>query len=78
MSHHYIQFENVHYRYPNGYEALNGVSFRITHGDKVALIGANGAGKSTLILHTNGLLLASEGEVNVGDIPICKKTLPLI
>ena len=34
MSHHYLRFDDVHYRYPNGYEALCGVSFRITHGEK--------------------------------------------
>lgn len=78
MSHHYIRFDNVHYTYPNGYEALKGVSFRINHGEKVGLVGANGAGKSTLVLHANGLLLAKEGSVNVGDIPVCKKTLPLV
>lgn len=78
MSHHYIRFDNVHYSYPNGYEALKGVSFHILHGEKVAIVGANGAGKSTLILHTNGLLLPKEGKVNVGDIPVGKKTLPMI
>ncbi|MCD8182203.1 MAG: energy-coupling factor ABC transporter ATP-binding protein [Bacteroides sp.] len=30
------------------------------------------------MLHTNGLLLPQEGSVNVGDIPVGKKTLPLI
>lgn len=78
MSHHFIRFENVHYTYPNGYEALKGVSFHIRHGEKVALVGANGAGKSTLVLHTNGLLLPKTGNVNVGDIPICKQTLTTI
>ena len=57
---------------------MSGVSFRITHGEKVALLGLNGAGKSTLLLHTNGLLLPSKGEVNVGDVPVRKKTLPLV
>lgn len=78
MSHHYIRFDNVRYMYPNGYEALKGVSFQINHGEKVALVGANGAGKSTLVLHTNGLLLPTEGGVNVGDIPVCKRTLPIV
>ena len=73
-----MRFENVHYTYPNGYEALRGVSFEITHGEKVALMGANGAGKSTLVLHTNGLLLPTGGVVNIGDVPVCKKTLPII
>lgn len=78
MSHHYIKFSNVHYRYPNGYEALKGINFTATHGEKVAIIGCNGAGKSTLLLHTDGLLLPTSGEVNVGDIPVTKKTLAQI
>ena len=76
MSHHYLRFDDVHYRYPNGYEALCGVSFCITHGEKVALVGANGAGKSTLLLHTNGLLIPSQGEVVMGGIKLTRRTLP--
>lgn len=78
MSHHYLRFDDVHYRYPNGYEALCGVSFRITHGEKVALAGANGAGKSTLLLHTNGLLMPSQGGVVLGGIALTRRTLPLV
>ena len=78
MSHHYLRFDDVHYRYPNGYEALCGVSFRITHGEKVALVGANGAGKSTLLLHTNGLLMPSQGGVVLGGIKLTRRTLPLV
>lgn len=78
MSHHYIKFTDVHYSYPGGEEALRGVSFLITHGERVALLGPNGAGKSTLILLTDGLLAPTSGEVNIGDIPVIRKTLPLI
>ena len=78
MSHHYLRFDDVHYRYPNGYEALCGVSFRITHGEKGALGGANGAGKSTLLLHTNGLLMPSQGGVVLGGIALTRRTLPLV
>ena len=78
MSHHYLRFDDVHYRYPNGYEALCGVSFCITHGEKGALVGANGAGKSTLLLHTNGLLIPSQGEVVMGGIKRARGTLPLV
>lgn len=78
MSHHFLQFDRVHYRYPNGYEALHGVTFRLTHGEKTALVGANGAGKSTLLLHTDGLLLPTSGQVVVGGIAITPKTLRLV
>ena len=76
MSHHYLLFDDVHYRYPNGYEALRGVSFRVTHGEKVALVGANGAGKSTLLLHTDGLLMPSQGEVVMGRTPTTSSSCP--
>lgn len=78
MSHHYLQFDAVHYRYSNGCEALRGVTFRLTHGEKTALVGANGAGKSTLLLHTNGLLLPCSGQVVVGGIAVAPKTLRLV
>lgn len=78
MSHHYLEFRNVHYTYPGGREALRGVSFRITHGEKVALVGANGAGKSTLLLHTDGLLLPARGEVVVGGITVTPRTLKYV
>lgn len=78
MSHHFIRFTDVHYKYPSGYEALKGVTFNITHGEKVALLGLNGAGKSTLIQLTDGLILPSSGEINIGDVPVSKKTLPNI
>jgi ABC-type cobalt transport system, ATPase component len=78
MSHHYLKFDKVSFSYPNGFEVLKDVSFEIKHGEKVGLVGSNGAGKSTLVLHTNGLLLCSSGTVDVGGIPISRKTLPLV
>lgn len=75
MSHHYIEFQEVTYRYANGTKALDKVSFHIGHGEKVALMGKNGAGKSTLLQLTDGLLLPQEGKVDVGGVPVTKKTL---
>ena len=76
MSHHLVEVKDLHYRYPDGTSALRGVSFRITHGEAVAIIGANGAGKSTLLLQLNGCLLPQAGTVRIGDLPLNRKTLP--
>ena len=43
MSHHIVEIKDLHYTYPDGNSALRGVSFRITHGETVAIVGANGA-----------------------------------
>jgi cobalt/nickel transport system ATP-binding protein len=74
MSHHIVEVRDLFFAYPDGTEALKGVSFRIEHGGAVALVGANGAGKSTLLLHLNGYLPVTRGEVRIGDIPITRKT----
>ncbi|MFO7585912.1 MAG: ABC transporter ATP-binding protein [Anaerolineales bacterium] len=62
-----IKVENVHYTYPGGVKALDGVSLAIQPGEKVALVGQNGSGKSTLARHLNGLLRPEQGQVWVGD-----------
>lgn len=74
MSHHIIKFKDVHYTYPDGTEALKGVTFRITHGESVGIVGANGAGKSTLLSHVNGYLMPSEGTIAIGDVTLNRKT----
>lgn len=63
-----IVVENVHYTYPNGVEALKGVSLRIKDGEFVAIMGENGAGKTTLVLHLNGLLKPTKGRVLVDGV----------
>ena len=43
--------------------ALDGVSFSLEKGDRLAILGSNGAGKSTLLKVIAGVLKQSEGEV---------------
>lgn len=76
--HHYLLFDDVHFSYPNGFEALRGVTFRLSHGEHVALAGANGAGKSTLLLHTNGLLLPTKGTIDVGGVRLSPKSEEIV
>ena len=78
MSHHIVETVDLHYAYPDGTEGLRGISFRITHGESVGIVGANGAGKSTLLQHLNGCLFPTSGSVRIGDAPLTKKTLPTI
>jgi ABC-type polysaccharide/polyol phosphate transport system ATPase subunit len=45
--------------------ALREVSFRVVHGESLAVIGPNGAGKSTLLQVLAGIITPSEGVVEV-------------
>lgn len=70
-----LHIEELHYCYPDGTEALRGVSLAIGPGEKVALVGPNGAGKSTLLLHLNGVLRSSKGLVRINDEPVDDATV---
>lgn len=78
MSHHKLEVRNLQFAYPDGQEAIKNISFTIHHGESVGVIGANGAGKSTLMMLIMGVLFPTSGEVLVGDVPLTKKTLPMI
>jgi energy-coupling factor transporter ATP-binding protein EcfA2 len=52
--------------YPDGTQALHGISFDVREGEYVLIIGQNGAGKSTLVKHFLNLLKPTAGSVKVG------------
>jgi len=52
-------------RYPNGMEALRGVSLEVGAGEFFGLLGPNGAGKSTMIHCITGLARPTSGSVRI-------------
>jgi len=50
------------------HDAVSGVSFTVSEGERVAIIGPNGAGKSTTLKMLSGVLQPSSGTVEVLDL----------
>jgi cobalt transport protein ATP-binding subunit len=73
--HHTVEVNNLWFSYPDGHEALHNVSLSIEPDERVALVGPNGAGKSTLMLHLNGILRSTRGEVCVGGLDVTDENL---
>ena len=66
-----IELRNVRFAYPNRDDAaLDGVSFKIAPGERVALIGRVGSGKSTIQRLVMGLYEPSSGEVLLDGVDV--------
>lgn len=71
-----IEFKNVSFIYPDtGIKALKHVSFEISPGESLAIIGTTGSGKSTIANLIGRLYDVSEGAVLIDDIDIKKYNL---
>ena len=70
-----IELRDVHFSYPDGHQALDGLTVAFAPGERIAVLGPNGAGKSTLCLHLNGILRPSSGEVLVAGVPVGDDTI---
>jgi len=69
-----IRVDDLHFTYPGGAVAMDGVSLDVESGSFLAVMGANGSGKSTLLKHINGLLEPQAGSVSVDGVTVGKKT----
>jgi ATPase subunit of ABC transporter with duplicated ATPase domains len=61
-----LAFEEVGFAYPGGAPLLEGLSFRITGPERVAVTGPNGSGKSSLIRLATGQLDPAAGRITRG------------
>lgn len=67
-----IEARNLGFRYGSGAPwILRDVNFVIEPEEKVAIVGLSGEGKSTLGKLLVGLLVPTEGEVLLDDVPLC-------
>lgn len=83
-----ILFDDVFKNYPNGTNALNGVSFEIQDGEFVFIIGPSGAGKSTMIKlllreerHSSGKIIVNDFNLNKmknGKIPMLRRSMGVV
>lgn len=61
-----IEFEDVSFIYPKAENAvLKNLSFKISQGEKIAIVGRNGAGKTTLVKLLSGLYQPSGGDIRI-------------
>ncbi len=70
-----ISFKDVHFRYVEDEEVLKGISFEVTAGQTVAIVGATGAGKSTVINLLNRFYEINKGEIKIDNTNIKDYTL---
>jgi len=66
-----VEFNKVSFTYPDtGIQALKDVSFTISPGESLAIIGTTGSGKSTVASLISRLYDARDGEILIDDTPI--------
>jgi ATP-binding cassette subfamily C protein CydD len=61
-----VRFEDVRFSYEPGREALDGLSFEIPPGQRIALVGTSGAGKTTVVNLLLGFLVPTGGRILIG------------
>ncbi len=64
----HVAVSRLAYAHPGGELLFSDVSFRVSPGQHVGLVGSNGVGKSTLLRILTGELPADDGEAAVGGI----------
>ena len=70
-----VDFEHVYFRYEEGKNILNDVSFHVNAGESVALVGPTGAGKTTIINLLSRFYDINEGKIEVDGVNIQDVTL---
>jgi len=68
-----IEFKNVSFKYPGNAEyALKNISFKLSIGERLAVVGMNGSGKTTMIKLLCRLYDPTDGEILLNGIDVRK------
>jgi ABC-type transport system involved in cytochrome bd biosynthesis fused ATPase/permease subunit len=73
-----IELDSVSFTYPDGTRAIEQLSFTISPGERVALVGRSGAGKTTIAHLVLGLLQPDQGSVRVGGRAVLVPQRPFL
>ncbi len=67
-----IKLENMNFSYSKEKPLLRDITFSISPGEKIALIGASGSGKTTLAQVISGFYTKNSGDIKYNDISVDK------
>ena len=74
-----IEFDDVKLRYrPNTDIVLDGLSFTVTPGNKIGVVGRTGAGKSTISLALSRIIELCDGTIKIDGVDISTLDLSLV
>lgn len=63
-----VKFDNVSFAYKEGENVLNGISFEVSKGETVALVGHTGSGKSSIVNLLLGFYEPAQGKITIDGI----------
>ncbi len=77
-----LALEDVHVTYPDGYEAVRGISMHVDDGEIIGLLGASGSGKSSILRGVAGLektrgIVRVDGK-DISHTPIHKRSVGMV
>ncbi|WP_017446955.1 ABC transporter ATP-binding protein [Gayadomonas joobiniege] len=66
-----VEFKNVYFKYPHEQKyTLKNISFKVTKGESVSIVGHNGAGKSTITYLLTRFWDATKGQIKINGTDI--------
>ena len=66
-----VEFRDVSFRYSGGdTDVLKDISFKVTPGETIAVVGATGSAKSSMVQLIPRLYDATSGEIRIDDVPV--------